>query len=140
MSLHGLAKQVARAAPPNSILGAAVQHLYQAALLLADRIVVTSDSMSMVSDAINSGKPVSVFRLPAWRFFPSWSAARGLAAWLSRQGLLQVPRNMQTVIDGLIAQGYAGPLGEEAPVARSMLKQDYQLAIDRIHSLLNPEP
>lgn len=111
---------------------------YQAALVLADRIVVTSDSMSMVSEAINSGKPVSIFSLPAQWFFPSWSAERGLAAWLSRQGFLHAPRNMPAVIDGLIAQGYASPLGEE-PVAHNVLKPDYQLAIDRIRDLLSPE-
>ena len=111
---------------------------YQTALVLADRIVVTSDSMSMVSEAINSGKPVSIFRLPAARFFPSWSTARGLAAWLSRQGLLHAPRNMPAVIAGLIAQGYASPLGEE-PVAYNALKPDYQLAIDRIRNLLGLE-
>jgi mitochondrial fission protein ELM1 len=108
---------------------------YQAALVLADRIVVTSDSISMVSEAINSGKPVSIFRLPARRFFPSWSAERGFAAWLSRQGLLHAPRNTSAVIDGLIAKGYASPLGEEAPVALSVLEPDYQLAIDRVRNL-----
>jgi mitochondrial fission protein ELM1 len=109
---------------------------YQAALVLADRIVVTSDSMSMVSEAINSGKPVSIFRLPSWQFFPSWSAERGIAGWLSRQGLLHAPRNMPAVIAGLIAQGYASPLGEE-PVVHGALKLDYQLAIDRIRNLLD---
>lgn len=108
---------------------------YQAALVLADRIVVTSDSMSMVSEAINSGKPVSIFRLPAARFFPSWSTERGIAAWLSRQGLLHAPRNMPAVIGRLIAQGYASTLGEE-PVAHNVLKPDYQLAIGRIRNLL----
>jgi hypothetical protein len=112
---------------------------YQAALALADRIVVTSDSMSMVSEAINSGKPVSIFRLPAWRFFPSWSSERGFAAWLSRKGLLHAPRNMPAVIDGLIAQGYASALGEEGLVARGALKPDYQLAIDRIRDLLSAD-
>jgi mitochondrial fission protein ELM1 len=112
---------------------------YQAALALADRIVVTSDSMSMVSEAINSGKPVSIFRLPVARFFPSWSTERGLTAWLSRQGLLHAPRNTSAVIDGLIAQGYAGPLGEESPVAHSVLKPEYQFAIDRVRSLLSLE-
>ena len=112
---------------------------YRAALVLADRVVVTSDSMSMVSEAINSGKPVRIFRLPAWRFFPSWPTKQGLAAWLSRQGLLHAPRDMPAVIDGLIAQGCASPLGEEEPVAQSVLKPDYQLAIDRIRDLLSLE-
>lgn len=111
---------------------------YRAALVLADRVVVTSDSMSMVSEAINSGKPASIFRLPAWRFFPSWPAKQGLAAWLSRQGLLHAPRNMPAVINGLIVQGYASPLGEEAPVTHRVLKPDYQFAIDRIRNLFSP--
>lgn len=110
---------------------------YQAALALADRIVVTSDSMSMVGEAVNSGKPVSIFRLPVSRLFPSWSAKLGIAEWLSREGLLQAPRNMTAVIDSLIAQGYAAPLGEE-PVAHRQLKPDYQKAIDRIQELFAP--
>lgn len=111
---------------------------YQAALVLADRIVVTSDSMSMVGEAVNSGKPVGIFRLPASRLFPSWSAKRGFAAWLSRHGLLQAPRNMTAVIDSLIAQGLAAPLGEELAEHRK-LKPDYQIAIDRIQELFAPE-
>ena len=111
---------------------------YQATLVLADRIVVTSDSMSMVGEAIFSGKPVSIFRLPVSWLFPSWSAKRGLAAWLSRQGLLQAPRNMVAAIDSLIAQGYVTPLGGE-PVVHSELQPDYQLAIERIRDLFVPE-
>jgi uncharacterized protein len=107
---------------------------YRAALVLADRIVVTSDSMSMVSEAIISGKPVSIFRLPASRLVPSWSAKRGLAAWLSRLGLLQAPRNMTAAINSLIAQGYAATLGGE-PVMHSVLQPNYQAAIDRIRDL-----
>ena len=112
---------------------------YRAALALADRVVVTSDSMSMVSEAIGSGKPVHIFRLPASRFFPSWSAKQGPAAWLSRQGLLHAPRSMLAAVDRLIAQGCASPLGEEEPVSQRVLKPDYQLAIDRIRNLIGLE-
>ncbi len=111
---------------------------YQVALELADRIVVTSDSMSMVGEAVNSGKPVSIFRLPVFKFFPSWSAKRGFAAWLSRQGLLQAPRDMAAVIDSLIAQGYATPLGEQ-PVAHDALQAGYEIAIDRARNLFVPK-
>ena len=55
-----------------------------------------------------------------------------------RQGLLHPPRKMPAVIDGLIAQGHASPLGEE-PVAHNVLKPDYELAIDRIRHLLGLE-
>lgn len=110
---------------------------YQAALVLADRIVVTSDSMSMVGEAVNSGKPVSIFQLPVSRLFPSWSAQRGIAAWLSRHGLLQAPRNMTAVIDSLIAQGYAASLGE-TPVVHKKPSPDYQVAVERIRALYAP--
>jgi hypothetical protein len=53
--------------------------------------------------------------------------------------LLHAPRNLPAVIDGLIAQDYASRLGEEKPVAKSVLKPDYQLAIDRIRNLLSLE-
>lgn len=111
---------------------------YQAALVLADQIVVTSDSMSMVGEAVNSGKPVSIFRLPASRLIPSWSAQRGIAAWLSRHGLLHAPRNMPTVIDSLIARGYAAPLGK-TPIVHKKPSSEYQIAIDRIRELLAPK-
>ena len=44
---------------------------------------------------------------------------------------------MTTVIDPLIAQGYAAALGEE-PVVHQKLKPDYQIAIDRIQELFAP--
>ena len=54
-----------RSAPPHrlGVFGAG-ENRYRDALAEASEIVVTSDSVSMVSDALASGKPVSVYPLP----------------------------------------------------------------------------
>lgn len=107
---------------------------YQAALALADRIVVTSDSMSMLAEAINSGKPVSIFRLPVSPFFPRWSAESRIGGWLATSGLLAPPRNMPAAVDRLIREGYASSLGDE-PAVRGALGPDYDAVVFRIRAL-----
>lgn len=84
---------------------------YQPALALADRFIVTSDSASMISEAVRTGKPVDIFILPSSKLKFSWRATAGLAAWLSRQGILQPPRDMSRLVGKIIARGYARPLG-----------------------------
>ena len=91
----------------------AVENPYQSALTLADRFVVTSDSASMLGEAIGTGKPVDIFILPASRVKFGWEARTGLAAWLSRKGILQPPRDLPRLVREIIARGYARPLGSE---------------------------
>ncbi|MBI2718302.1 MAG: mitochondrial fission ELM1 family protein [Rhizobiales bacterium] len=108
---------------------------YQAALRLADRFVVTSDSLSMLSEAIATGKKVDIFRLPVLPLAVSWPAKRGLAAILARHGLVQSPRNMPAVIDGLLRHGYATLLGEEGTCQAPPLV-GYETVIARIRELI----
>ena len=89
----------------------AAENPYQAALALADRFIVTSDSASMLGETVGTGKPVDIFILPASRFRFGWEARTGLAAWLSRQGILQPPRDMSRLLEEIIARGHARPLG-----------------------------
>ncbi|MGQ0486448.1 MAG: ELM1/GtrOC1 family putative glycosyltransferase [Hyphomicrobiales bacterium] len=86
---------------------------YQSALALADRFIVTSDSASMISEAVRTGRPVDIFILPSSKLKLSWRAAAGLGAWLSRQGILQPPRDMSRLVDKIVACGYARPLGSD---------------------------
>jgi hypothetical protein len=108
---------------------------YQSALALADRIAVTSDSMSMLSEAISTGKPVGVFRLPVSPLAPRWQAKSGPMAWLAALGLLTPPRDMPAAADRLIAEGYARELGREAP-PQAMPAPDYAAVIARVRGLL----
>jgi len=108
---------------------------YRPALELADRVVVTSDSMSMLGEAIASEKPVSIFELPESRAALSWTAARGPMAVLARRGVLTPPRNMRAVAQRLIAEGVADRLGEETH-RRVPFSVDYESVLARIRALI----
>lgn len=108
---------------------------YQAALANCERYVVTSDSVSMISELINTGKPVDVFELPTAKFRRKWKGKSGVAAWLSRNGIVQPPRDVAGLARMLIKEGYVGVLGgqtERVPVNRN--EKDI---IDRLNLLLN---
>jgi mitochondrial fission protein ELM1 len=107
---------------------------YPAALLLADRFVVTSDSVSMLSEALNTGKPVSAYRLPVARGHFSWSGERGVMAALARQGVLMPPRNVPAIVDSLVASGVLGVLGEAPP--RAPYRRSDVEALARVKALL----
>jgi uncharacterized protein len=91
----------------------AAKNPYQAALALADRFIVTSDSASMIGEAVRSGKPVDIFILPSSKLKLSWGTATRLGAWVARQGILQAPRDMSRLVQEVIARGYARPLGSD---------------------------
>lgn len=108
---------------------------YRAALSLCDRFVVTSDSVSMIGDLINCGKPVEVFKLPVAKLWVRWSARKGLAAWFSRNGYLQPPRDVSLLVRQLIDDGSIGVLG--AGFQPKPYKPAHDEAIARLKELLN---
>jgi hypothetical protein len=60
---------------------------------------------------INTGKLVDVFELPAAKFRRRWNGKSGVAAWLSRNGIVQPPRVVAGLARMLIEEGYVGVLG-----------------------------
>lgn len=108
---------------------------YPAALAGCDHFVVTSDSVSMISELISTGKPVEVFELPERRLKLKWRARAGLSAWLSRSGALQPPRDVSGMVRAMIRNGYVnvlGELGERIPFEREDAK-----ILERLHVLLH---
>jgi hypothetical protein len=89
---------------------------YQAVLALADRFVVTSDSASMLGETIRTGKPVDIFILPSSRRRLGWQTSARLAAWLSRQGILQPRGDMLRLVNEIIGRGHARPLGSDLAI------------------------
>ena len=87
----------------------------------ADRAVVTSDSVSMVMDALAAGKPVSVYRLPQHHTVRNravnWLHGRTFAAWLFDRGILEVRPDRRLLFDKLAAQGRLAWFGQAPPVA-----------------------
>jgi mitochondrial fission protein ELM1 len=88
-------------------------NLFPAAMAEADKVVVTSDSISMVAEAVAAGKPVALCKLPqvdtlALRLGRSLDDPRGLmrlAKPLLRRGIVESPPNRQAFFDTLIAAG-----------------------------------
>ena len=89
---------------------------YWRLLAAADRVVVTSDSISMVMDAFAAGKPVSVYRLPRRQTLKNrlvnWIEGRKSAAWLFDHGVIESRPDRRLLFDNLVAQGRLTWFGE----------------------------
>jgi uncharacterized protein len=110
---------------------------YQPALTLGDAFVVTSDSVSMVTEMLLTGKPTSVFRLPVSALVPRWSAQSGLGAALAGAGLLHPPRDVDGFMLGLQQEGYLVEMGAKSkPLNLDAIAASRYAAVERIRSLL----
>jgi mitochondrial fission protein ELM1 len=87
---------------------------HHAVLQLADRFIVTGESVSMTAEACLTGKPVQIFAVPRiWQ--PRWSGNSGLGRLLAESGLLSPPRDAEAVQRLLVERGHASMLGGPAP-------------------------
>lgn len=68
-----------------------------AILALADRFIVTSDSISMLAEAWRSSEPVERFQLDRSPWSITWRAKTGLGGWLAHNGILSPPRDPDLV-------------------------------------------
>jgi uncharacterized protein len=109
---------------------------YQAALEIADRFVVTSDSASMISEALATGQPVSLFSLPKSLIRLSWSARSGFGAYLASNGVLQPPRNISKLAEILLKQGVVCQLGQEFEPVNPVRRTD-EIAIRRMKTMMH---
>ena len=103
---------------------------YFAFLALADEVIVTSESVSMVHEATLTGKPVHLFEIPmigGWflralhRLDEGLQTGTGAASEryrrLIRSGWICPPRSAEASYAGLIRNGRAVRLGDPSPVA-----------------------
>jgi uncharacterized protein len=93
----------------------AADNAHRAILALADRFIVTGESVSMLSEACGAGKPVAIYELSRRAAYPAWSGERGLGRWLARTGLASPPRDPQAVVRRLVEGGHATILGAAEP-------------------------
>jgi uncharacterized protein len=110
---------------------------YQAALSLCDQLVVTSDSVSMISEMLSTGKPAWIFRLHVLPLVPQWSAKEGLGARLAEAGILHPPRNVDGFVRQLLNVGMIGDLvSGVSPVVQPLDVSHHHEVVQRIKTLL----
>lgn len=114
---------------------------YQAALKLCDHLAVTSDSVSMVSEMLQTEKPVWIYRLHRSALAFSWRAERELAALLARRGILHPPRNVDRFISILIEKGLIGDLrSPEHSNNGFAMTTEHAAVVERVRRLLAVSP
>ncbi len=126
---------------------------YRRFLALADEIVVTSDSVSMVADALATQKTVSVYRLPRkstlkdrvveWLFPRVWGEAPcplwlKPAKWLFDVGLIEARADRPRLFARLIAEGRLGWFGAGPAETRYVAREaELETVLPRIAALVS---
>jgi mitochondrial fission protein ELM1 len=126
---------------------------YFGILAVADAIIVTGDSISMITEACATGKPVFMFdfgggpvamRPRRRRWLPRWWD-RHLQTWIYAlymqlpRGRLNRTRDLRLVHDAILAKGRACWLGDEAHVTSATpALTDMERALARVTALMGP--
>ena len=141
---------------PNSFqaYGQPPQDSYRRIIAGADEIVVTSDSVSMAIDALETQKSVLVYALPQSRGWPfslaEWVQRHALEteecpwllrplAWLFHRGFVEVSADRRKLFDRLVTEGHLQWFGRKSPVRapqpESPYKKDLDIALARVKAL-----
>jgi uncharacterized protein len=126
---------------------------YQALLGLADRFVVTGDSISMMVEVVRLGKPLAIFALPAsgrWLRLRSALGERlaalgdapggpltAFADMLYRSRIAKYGRDLSEIHRRLYARGLAVPLGESFQPPKTRPSDDLAQAVERVRALMS---
>jgi len=114
---------------------------YMGILAWADRLIVTGDSIAMLSEACATGKPVTMFDLGGMRDSQDESVrdfrlGGALYAVLQRWLWRRLSRDITLVHRQLRAAGYAAWMEEIPVTARVPAETDLQRAVAAVHKLL----
>jgi mitochondrial fission protein ELM1 len=127
---------------------------YHALLGLADRFVVTGDSISMMVEVARLGRPLAIFALPEEGHALRWRGAlgRGLAALedgraslvlkplsdtLYRLRIAKYARDLSEIHRRLYARGLAVPLGQPFEPPQTRPPDDLARAVERVRALVD---
>lgn len=138
----------------------AVDNPYHGLLALADRFVVTGDSISMMVEVARLGRPLAIFPLPVeggpWPrlkkrlarvFQPDVGSGSGrgrpgplvrLGDSLYDLGLIGYSREFEGAHRALIDRGSAVYLGRQAGWPAASVPDDIPRVVERLHGLLGP--
>ena len=116
---------------------------YLGILALADELVVTADSISMLSEAVATGKPVYMAALggygypmrPGVETVVDFRPAALAYSWLMRVGPRRLSRDIRLVHRRLLDEGRVAWLGDAPPAAATRAPGDMQRAVARVRQL-----
>ncbi len=121
---------------------------YLALLGLADRCVVTGDSMSMMVEAVRAGRPLVIYPLPTGGLGLNRMVAGALGSpetstpaavvteGLYRIGLVGYGRDLTALHGELIRRGLAAPIGQLPPQRPAEIPDDLAEVVARVRTLL----
>jgi hypothetical protein len=109
---------------------------YYGYLALADQFIVTGDSVSMMTEATATGRPVAIYRSAERpRLLGKNTARIPPLRWLIDLGLVPHPRDIRAFSDRLVASGRAYYLGDTSPHRSSPAPEDMNRAVERVRAL-----
>lgn len=114
---------------------------YLGYLALADRILVTGESVSMLAEACSTGKPVQVLPLPKragsrWLEKVFCGRLQPLVAHLTERGILTPPRNIEAIYANLVRCGAARWENGELLITNTSAERRLAWAVNRVCQLL----
>jgi hypothetical protein len=117
---------------------------YWRILAAADHVVVTSDSVSMVMDALAAGKPVSVYRLTrhhtVMNRLVEWLRGHDAATPLFDHGVIEVRSDRRLLFEKLAGQGRLHWFGDPVPThAAPTPTDDTAMAVTKVKELFGDE-
>jgi mitochondrial fission protein ELM1 len=126
---------------------------YQQTLASAEEIIVTSDSVSMTADALETGKPVFIYPLPQklnlqwrlaeWLYEHAVMQRSGWLApmrWLFDAGVIESNADRRLLFSKLVAERRLNWFGEAPPNPKDgTSRPDLQKAVERVRGLINSQ-
>jgi mitochondrial fission protein ELM1 len=126
------------------------ENRYRDALSGASEIIVTSDSVSMVADALASGPPVSIYPLPqalnakwtlgSWLYRNAVEVPSPLmrpVRWLFDTGVIEVAPDRRKLFARLVAERRLAWFGQAAPAPQpGAAQRDLAMAVDSLRRLM----
>lgn len=106
----------------------------------ASSIIVTSDSVSMLADAVVAGQGVQVYPLPyrlslAQRIV-EWIYQRSPQSWIFKSGIIEPVTDRRLLIERLVSQGYVSWFGAQTKNAKFFNpRNDIKTAVRAVRKL-----
>ena len=123
---------------------------YLALMGSADEIIVTGDSVSMMTEAVRLQRRLLIFPLPKGQ--PSWLdnanlllrssgeiPTRRLEKLAVKLGLVSYARNLEAIHQWLYRHRLAAPLGEQAPLPEAFADDDLERVAARLNQMVSTE-